>query len=183
MYPLSDALLMSMAMRYDHSFGLMEDEARSKLLTKMKDLYFLYSEGLTDAQISERTTMYIVTLSQIREEVYGTGFFNPLPPVPLVYSLPEKEFYPESRELLISMAVRYHHGFGMMEPIIQVRILERMKALYDSYLQGLSNEEIGQKYDFDIVTVKQIREELTGDGFFAPEKGDFYNSFVRKEDF
>lgn len=46
----TDALLASMAMRLDHSFGLMDEESRKSLMSSMR---------------------------QLHEEVVGTGFYKP----------------------------------------------------------------------------------------------------------
>jgi DNA-binding NarL/FixJ family response regulator len=76
-YPKTDTLLVSMALRNDHGFGMYDKEEQDKILAKMDKLYDAYVAGKTDKQISEELNLYIVTVSQVREEVDGTGFFQP----------------------------------------------------------------------------------------------------------
>lgn len=74
--PLNERLLSSMAMRYDHSFGLMNEEEQKSLIEKMTTLYELYSQGFTNEEISEKTNINKISISQIREEVTGEGFYK-----------------------------------------------------------------------------------------------------------
>lgn len=77
MYEKSPQLLASMAMRASHDFGLKEPEQRQLAMNEMEKLYDLYKSGKTNEQINEELKWGLVTLSQIREEVDGKGFFNP----------------------------------------------------------------------------------------------------------
>lgn len=76
-YPKTQELLYSMAMRYDHGFGLYEKEDQDRMVKKMDSLYEAYVTGKTDGQISEDLKIYIVSVQQIREEVNGKGFYKP----------------------------------------------------------------------------------------------------------
>jgi hypothetical protein len=76
-YPKSDALLLSMALRNDHGFDLYEKEEQDKIIAKMARLYDAYLAGKSDKEISDELGIYIVTVSQVKEEVNGKGFFKP----------------------------------------------------------------------------------------------------------
>lgn len=94
----------------------------------------------------------------------------------------EKEnYYPKSNELLYSMALRSDHGFGMYEKEEQDRIILQMEKLYESYVSGKSDEQIAQELNSYIVTVRQVREEVNGKGFFQPteEAKSFYQKFKK----
>lgn len=75
--PLSSGLLNSMAMRYNHSFGLMNQAQQDKLIKRMEFLYSLYAQGLDNVQIEKQTQEGIATIRQLREEVIGEGFYQP----------------------------------------------------------------------------------------------------------
>lgn len=92
------------------------------------------------------------------------------------------KFYPKTDALLLSMALRNDHGFGMYEKEQQTKILQKMSRLYDAYIARKSNEEISKELNIYIVTVSQIREEVNGTGFFRPTEEDkvFYNSFRKQ---
>ena len=75
--PLSIGLLSSMAMRYDHSFGLMNSERQEQIVKRMERLYSLYAQGLNDTQIENQAQENITTVRQLREEVTGEGFYQP----------------------------------------------------------------------------------------------------------
>ena len=94
----------------------------------------------------------------------------------------EEIFYDKSDELLYSMALRADHGFGLYEKEAQDKIVARMSQLYDAYLSKKSDKEISEELKFYIVTVKQVREEVNGTGFFKPTAEDkiYYHSFKRK---
>lgn len=94
----------------------------------------------------------------------------------------EKEnYYPKSNELLYSMALRSDHGFGMYEKKEQDKIILQMEKLYESYVAGKSDEQIAQELNSYIVTVRQVREEVNGKGFFQPteEAKSFYQKFKK----
>lgn len=77
-YPLTDSLLKSMAMRSDHSFGLWENKKDiEKLLSNMINLYELYKKGLSNEEIANQTNYSLTKIKQLREELSGTGFYNP----------------------------------------------------------------------------------------------------------
>lgn len=92
------------------------------------------------------------------------------------------QFYPKTNALLNSMAMRNDHGFGLYEKEQQDKIIEKMSKLYDAYADGKSDEQISEELGIYIVTVRQVREEVNGSGFFKPtkESEEFYQSF-RKE--
>ena len=54
-----------------------------------------------------------------------------------------------------------------------------MSELYDLYVSGVSDEAISEKTGVYIVTVKQVREETNGEGFYKPdeESKKFYQQF------
>lgn len=76
--------------------------------------------------------------------------------------------YPLEKSLLSSMAMRYDHSFGLMDTIEQNNLLEKMEKLYFLYAKGLSNEDIVKQFPIDPVSVKQVREETNGEGFYKP---------------
>lgn len=89
------------------------------------------------------------------------------------------KFYPKTNALILSMALRNDHGFGLYEKPQQEKIIEKMNKLYDAYIAGKSDEQISEELGIYIVTVKQVREEVDGTGFFKPTKEaeDYYHSF------
>ena len=46
-YPKTEELLYSMALRYDHAFGIYESEEKDKIVEKMNKLYEAYISGKT----------------------------------------------------------------------------------------------------------------------------------------
>ena len=76
-YPLETALLSSMAMRYDHSYGIMDEKDRYSLLEKMEKLYFLYAKGLSNEDIVKQFPIDHISVKQVREETNGEGFYKP----------------------------------------------------------------------------------------------------------
>ena len=94
----------------------------------------------------------------------------------------EKEnYYPKSNELLYSMALRSDHGFGMYEKEEQDKIIVHMEQLYEAYVAGKSDEQIAQELNSYVVTIRQVREEVNGKGFFQPteEAKSFYQKFKK----
>lgn len=57
--------------------------------------------------------------------------------------------------------------FGMYEKEEQDKIILQMEKLYESYVAGKSDEQIAQELNSYIVTVRQVREEVNGKGFFS----------------
>lgn len=94
----------------------------------------------------------------------------------------EEKCYPKTQELLYSMAFRYDHGFGLYEKEDQDRIVEKMDKLYDAFFVGKNDEQISEELKHYIVTVKQLREEVNGKGFYQPtnESKVFYQAFKKK---
>jgi len=88
-------------------------------------------------------------------------------------------FYPKTDALILSMALRNDHGFGMYDKEKQDKIIAEMIQLYDAYISGKTDEQISQELGFYLVTVKQVREEVDGTGFYKPTQDakDFYDSF------
>ena len=80
----------------------------------------------------------------------------------------QEKFYPKTKELLNSMALRSDHGFGIYDEEDQKQIIKEMDELYDAYVAGESNKEISGRFNISIITVAQVREEMNGKGFFQP---------------
>lgn len=77
-YPLTTGLINSMCMRYDHSFGLWDDDEKiDKLRNKMTSLYHLYKSDVSDDEIKKQTNIDSISISQLREEVDGRGYYKP----------------------------------------------------------------------------------------------------------
>lgn len=89
------------------------------------------------------------------------------------------KYYEKNETLLNSMALRADHGFGMYDKEEQDKMIEKMSELYDLYVSGVSDEAISEKTGVYIVTVKQVREETNGEGFYKPdeESKKFYQQF------
>ncbi len=94
----------------------------------------------------------------------------------------QENYYPKSNELLYSMALRSDHGFGMYEKEQQDQMIENMSKLYDLYVSGKTDQQISEEIKYYIVTVKQVREEVNGKGFFQPTEDakSFYQGFRKK---
>lgn len=92
------------------------------------------------------------------------------------------EYFNKSDELIYSMALRYDHGFGFYEKNKQDLILEKMNKLYSLYLEHKTDDEISSELSLPVVSVKQIREEVNGTGFYQENEQSkkFYNSFRKK---
>jgi endonuclease III-like uncharacterized protein len=67
------------------------------------------------------------------------------------------------------MAFRYNQGFGLDDKERQEIILEKMSKVFDDFEKKLTNEEIKEIHNIDKVTISQLREEVTGNGFYNPE--------------
>lgn len=93
----------------------------------------------------------------------------------------QENYYPKTQELLYSMAMRYDHGFGIYEKEDQDRIVEKMDNLYEAYITGKTDEQISEDLKIYIVSVKQIREEVNGKGFYKPNNDSkaFYQAFKK----
>ena len=76
MEPLTEELKHNMAYRYRHDFGLKLAAEQSIILSKMEELYSLYSKDLSDEEISRASGFGRVVVSQVREEVEGRGFYK-----------------------------------------------------------------------------------------------------------
>lgn len=94
----------------------------------------------------------------------------------------QENYYPKTKELLYSMALRSDHGFGMYEKEVQDQMVEKMNQLYDAYISGKTDNQISEELKIYIVTVKQVREEVNGKGFYQPteESKSFYQGFKKK---
>lgn len=80
-YPLNDSLLSNMAMRYDHYFGWRSEvnkEESDKMLDKLRNLHSLFSQNLSDEEIVKLSGIGSISVKQLREEVEGDGFYNPM---------------------------------------------------------------------------------------------------------
>lgn len=91
-----------------------------------------------------------------------------------------EDFYPKSRGLLASMAMRSDHGFGIYDQDIQEKMIAKMELLYDSYVSGKTNEEMSKEFTYGERSLKQIREELTGEGFYKHKKPTIHKPFGKK---
>lgn len=80
----------------------------------------------------------------------------------------KKDFYPKTIDLLASMAMRSDHGFGIYEEEIQKKMIKNMDKLYDAYCSNKTNEQINEMFNYGLITIEQIREEVNGTGFFKP---------------
>ena len=89
------------------------------------------------------------------------------------------KYYEKNETLLNSMALRSDHGFGMYDKEEQDKMIGKMSELYDLYVSGMSDEAISEKTGMYIVTVRQVREETNGEGFYKPdeESKKFYQQF------
>ncbi len=95
-----------------------------------------------------------------------------------------KTAYQKTKTLLSSMALRWDHGFGLLDEKEQIETLETMSKIYDEFLNGKTDEEISKTLDIYIVSVSQIREEVYGEGFFKPDAKSeaFYKQFLKNND-
>lgn len=80
----------------------------------------------------------------------------------------EEKYYPKTKELLCSMAMRGDHAFGLHNEEKRNKIIEKMDKLYDAYSSNKTNEQINEMFNYGLITIKQIREEVNGTGFFKP---------------
>ena len=78
--------------------------------------------------------------------------------------------YEKTTQLLTSMAMRASHDFGLKDSEERQIAMNEMEKLYDLYKSGKSNEQIAEELNWSATTVKQIRYEVDGTGFFNPEK-------------
>lgn len=74
--------------------------------------------------------------------------------------------FKKSPQLLASMALRASHDFGFKSIEKQKLAVEKMDKLYDLYASGKTDVQIAEESGSYIVTVKQVREETDGTGFF-----------------
>ena len=75
--PKTDKLLGSMAMRFDHSFGLMEEEERKTLIKTMSHIYDAFYQNLDQEKITSQFNLGLISFKQLLEEVEGKGFYQP----------------------------------------------------------------------------------------------------------
>lgn len=78
--------------------------------------------------------------------------------------------YEKSPQLLASMAMRASHDFGLKDPKERQSAMNEMEKLYDLYKSGKTNEQINEELKWGVVTIKQVREEVEGKGFFNPDR-------------
>lgn len=76
-FPISEPLIFSMALRYNHAFGILSSEEKLSIVNEMNYLYDLYQKGLTNEDIANITKIHVVKVKQIREETTGEGFYQP----------------------------------------------------------------------------------------------------------
>lgn len=48
--------------------------------------------------------------------------------------------------------------------------MNEMEKLYNLYKSGKTNEQIAEELNWGVTTVKQIRYEVDGKGFFNPDR-------------
>ena len=91
--------------------------------------------------------------------------------------------YPLNDSLLSNMAMRYDHSFGLWAQEGDEKtekFLEKMRKLHSLYSQNLSDEEIIKLSGIDSISVKQLREEVEGDGFYNPNTNDDLRKYPHK---
>lgn len=91
-----------------------------------------------------------------------------------------EKYYAKTKELLSSMAMRSDHGFGIYEEEQQERMIKKMDALYEAYVSGKTNEQIEEIFPYCLITIKQVREEVNGKGFYKPIEKSIYTPFGKK---
>ena len=74
--------------------------------------------------------------------------------------------FKKSPQLLASMALRASHDFGLKSVEERKEDMAEMDKLYDLYASGKTDVQIAEEANFYIVTVKQVRQETDGTGFF-----------------
>lgn len=78
-YPLTDALLCSMAMRLNHAFGLIEDPiVKKEEMDYVEVFYHLFAQEKSNEEICLKHNLSIREIAKIREEVMGEGFYKPV---------------------------------------------------------------------------------------------------------
>lgn len=92
----------------------------------------------------------------------------------------QKNYFPKTQALLCSMAMRSDHGFGIYEEEEQERMIKNMDKLYDAYVSGKTNEQITESFPYGLITIKQVRQEVNGEGFYQPVEKSIYTSFGKK---
>jgi uncharacterized protein YfbU (UPF0304 family) len=75
--PKTDKLLSSMAMRFDHSFGLMEEEERKTLIETMSHVYDAFYQNIDQKNIVSQFNLDPISFKQLLEEAEGNGFYQP----------------------------------------------------------------------------------------------------------
>lgn len=89
--------------------------------------------------------------------------------------------YPLNDSLLSNMAMRYDHSFGFRCKVEDSeKLIDKMRYLHSLYAQNLSDEEIVQLSGIDSISVKQLREEVEGDGFYNPNTKDDLRKYPHK---
>lgn len=85
--------------------------------------------------------------------------------------------FEKNEDLLSSMALRYNHGFGLMDKEEQTNLLEKMSDFYDDFKNN-NIEKLNQLYG-DVTTL-QLSEEIKGDGFYNIKNKEYYNTIRKK---
>lgn len=78
--------------------------------------------------------------------------------------------YEKTSQLLASMAMRASHDFGFKDSEERQLAMNEMEKLYDLYKSGKTNEQIAEELNWCVTTIKQVREEVDGKGFFNPDR-------------
>lgn len=91
--------------------------------------------------------------------------------------------YPLTDSLLSNMAMRYDHSFGLWgedEPERAKATLDKLRQLHTLFALNLSNEEITAQLNIGDISVKQLREEVEGDGFYNPSNNTELHKYPHK---
>lgn len=114
-----------------------------------------YYNGALDALGKYRAEM-----NAIHEQESPTHMGEPVIPAPK--EAPAQSEREPSTGLLVSMAIRYDHGLGM-------------PGFYDSdFLRKEGDPSHQQRLESTLRTMRQLWEEVSGNGFYRPEKEAHY---------
>jgi hypothetical protein len=97
-------------------------------------------------------------------------------------------FLPATPGLLISMSIRFDHAFGFdyesllsgkpsNETVLETRQIKTIRLMKLFYDQVVSNKTFVATYDR--ATHKQLCEEMTGEGFYRPDREEIYKSSAK----
>ena len=81
--------------------------------------------------------------------------------------------YPKTHGLLISMALRSRHDFGLLDRAQQLEAIDDASKTYDELLKHEVIAYVTFKHEYF-----QLYEEASGAGFYAPDLESYYLSFL-----